>query len=85
MRKLNEIMELNLDLPPEIPKIHKKTPKETKRIRQVTIQYEDDSSLTLVVEDEQGFHRESDYQSADGKTMLCIHEVFITYGYPRAS
>jgi len=40
--------------------------------------YEDDTSLELEVVDQQGFHRVSEYEGANGRFI--IHEVYLTYG-----
>lgn len=58
-------------------KMPTKTPKVARKIVCCTVEYDDGSVLELPVEDEQGFHRTSDF-SSKGKQMV-IHEVFISY------
>lgn len=69
-------MEIDLGLNKTKPDA--KTPVAAKKLRTCILEYEDGTILELPVEEEQGFHRISDY-STKGK-VVTIHEVFITYG-----
>lgn len=59
------------------------TPKQTKALQSVILNYKDGESLTLEVPNEQGFHRIEHYKKGD--TELTIHEVFITEAFKEAS
>jgi len=54
------------------------TPMTTRNLKLILLTYEDDTSLELEVVDQQGFHRISEYEGANGRFI--IHEVYLTYG-----
>jgi len=55
-----------------------KTPMTTRNLKSVLLIYEDDSREELVVVDQQGFHRVSEYVGDKGKFIM--HEIFLTFG-----
>lgn len=69
-------MEIDLGLAKE--RMPRRTPTDVKKLRTVTCEYEDGSTLDLPVELEQGFHRITEH--THGGQRLVIHEIFITYG-----
>ena len=76
---------MKLDLNIEIPQPNRtvKVPQQTKSLSSCLLKYEDGTELFLEVEDSQGFHRIEKMKSNTHE--ITIHEVFITYGSPRAS
>ena len=71
MRRVKEVHELNL----EVPRIlTPKTPQQTRSLQSALLTYDDGTTELIEVEDQQGFHRISNYKD------ITIHEVFITHG-----
>lgn len=63
-------IEIDLTRQPQV----KNTPLETKRLKSVSLTYEDDSILELEVIDGQAVHTVNEYG------MLTTHSIFLAYG-----